>query len=110
MDLIVRNNGYNGYHISKYFFSLKGHILRGDLGFPRDFQPFFLINKFIYFWGLVTRVRLVENVMNPKNHPQQIANCTQYIRIQVLLCLPDPKIVNNTTFLSLNHGKLLLTL
>ena len=31
-----------------------------------------------------------------------------YTEIQVLFCSPDPKIVNNTTLLSLNHDKLLL--
>ena len=36
-----------------------------------------------------------------------LTNSKFYTGIQGLFCLPDPKIVNNTTFLSLRHDKLL---
>ena len=64
------------------------------------------MNKFT-FEVLWPRFTCEKNVMNPENKPPEIANSTQYTGIQVLFCPPDdPKIVKNSTLLSLKHDNL----
>ena len=51
------------------------------------------------------RITLVITEITPTNSK---FHTVQYTGIQVLFCLPDPNIFNNTASQSLNHNKLLL--
>ena len=76
---------------------------RGDPSPPVIFIYFSqLFNLFLRLCDPVTLVITEITPTNSKFHT------VQYTGIQVLFCLPDPNIFNNTASQSLNHNKLLL--
>ena len=70
------------------------------------FSNIVLSQVFIYsfYLGIVTWIRLVG-----KRHQSPVISHKKQYSIQLLFCLTTSKIVNNTTFLPVNHNKPSLT-